>query len=452
MKKILATFFVLISFSATAGQRDVDLAKKVMPAVVHIEAQKEETMTPQTIPEDDNEKEKWFKKFFEEYQKHRKGGLGSGFFISPDGYVITNYHVIKGADKVFVIQVDETKDEAEIIGYDARADMALLKINAKDRPFVKFSTKKPVKGQDVLAVGSPLGLFGTVTTGIISATDRDIHGNHSHTFIQTDTAINRGNSGGPLFDMDGDVVGINTLIFSTIGENAGIGFAIPAETAIKITEKLMKKEKVSRAVLGVGFRPLNENVSAALGMPNQKGVIVLGVKPLGPADQAGIIVGDVIIEFNGQAITDSNIDLVKLVGSSPIGVPLPVKIVRSYKEQTLTVTLEEHIEEKEQEVKTIEIFGLTISEINDKVRKKYNYPKGFTGFVILAVSDDSPAKGEVQPGEILVDINHRLVKTLDQIKETYEEAKGKGKAMVLIIKNPLNIRFLVLETQEKGPK
>jgi serine protease Do len=264
---------------------------------------------------------------------------GSGFVISPDGYVVTNNHVIDGGNTIQVSFDRDNKYEADLIGTDQRTDLALLKIRASGKtfPFVKFSTGVPRVGDWVIAVGNPFGLGGTVTAGIVSAQGRDI-GSGPYDYMQIDAAVNKGNSGGPTFNLDGEVVGVNTAIYSPSGGNVGIAFAIPAKTATEVMDQLKSSGSVKRGWLGVRIQSVDEDVAASLGLPEAKGALVNDVNVPGPAADAGIKNGDAILAINGNKIIDSR-DLARQVANFTPGTKIEVKVLRAQREQTISVKL-----------------------------------------------------------------------------------------------------------------
>src|SRR5438067_12102466 len=333
-----------------------DLAAKLQPAVVNISTKQRVPVKAQSDP---------FEQFFRRFDPNQSqggtdnsggaqprtreaGSLGSGFIISPDGYVVTNNHLIQGltgtgtVDSVTVITTDRREYVARIVGRDETSDLALLKIEGRNLPFVKWgdSTRARV-GDWVLAIGNPYGLGGTVTAGIISALHRGITGVVAYDrYIQTDAAINMGNSGGPMFDLNGNVIGIDSALISPTGASVGIGLAIPAEAAKPVIDALMRGQRPSRGYLGVGLQPLDENLAPALGIPKDTGELVRSVVPNGPAARAGLVQGDVIVRVNGQQVTpDQTVSY--LVANSPVGSRVPLEIIRNGKHGTVTVQVAE---------------------------------------------------------------------------------------------------------------
>src|SRR5437016_2404405 len=342
-----------------------DLVAKLQPAVVNISTKQRVPVKAQADP-----LEEFFRRFDPNQQQggndsggssggaqprtREAGSLGSGFIISPDGYVVTNNHLIQGltgtgtVDTVTVITTDRKEYTARIIGRDETSDLALLKIEGRNLPFVKWgdSTKARV-GDWVIAIGDPYGVGSTVTAGIISALHRGITGVGAYDrYIQTDAAINMGNSGGPLFDLNGNVIGINSALISPTGASVGIGLAIPAEAAKPVIDSLMKGQRPSRGYLGVGLQPLDENLAPSLGLPKDSGEIVRSVVPNGPAARAGLQQGDVIVKVNGQAVTpDQTVSY--LVANTPVGSRVPLEIIRGGRHATVVVAVGERPTEEQ---------------------------------------------------------------------------------------------------------
>src|SRR3990170_6470555 len=332
-----------------------DLAARLQPAVVNISTKQRIPVRTQADPF-----EEFFRRFGgpgattptppgggEQPRTREAGSLGSGFIISPDGYVVTNNHLIQGAggagttvDSVTVILSDRKEYPARIIGRDSASDLALLKIEGNNLPFVTFgdSTRTRV-GDWVIAIGNPYGLGGTVTAGIVSALHRGITGVGAYDrYIQTDASINMGNSGGPMFDLNGNVIGINSALISPTGANVGIGLAIPAELARPVIDSLRRGQRPQRGYLGVGLQPLDENIAESLGLPKDSGEIVRSVQPGDPASKAGIQQGDVIVSVNRQPVTpDQTVSYI--IANTTVGSRVPVELIRDGKRQTVTVTV-----------------------------------------------------------------------------------------------------------------
>lgn len=330
--------------SASGGSGYVDLVEDVSPAVVFVEV----TASVQDADSDaglmnDPRFEEFMKRFGDEMLPQARNaprqGVGSGFIISDDGQIVTNHHVIEGAAQVRIKMADGTEFDATIIGSDPLTDIALLDIDGEDLPTVSFGSSDELRvGEEVIAVGSPFGLGGTVTSGIISAKSRNINSGPFDDFIQTDAAINRGNSGGPLFNMDGEVVGVNTAIYSPDGGSVGIGFSVPADLVTDIVADLKDDGEIERSWLGVQIKPVSDDVAHVLGLTAGEGVMVEDVVADSPADAAGIERGDVILRFAGADIAELR-DLTRGVAGEPAGSVAKIEVFRGGEQMTLDVTL-----------------------------------------------------------------------------------------------------------------
>ena len=334
-------FTVSIAHSSSVPESFADLAEKLSPSVVNISTttvieQKSREMPsfPPGSPFED-----FFKQFEKPGGKKRKAqSLGSGFIIDKSGYIITNNHVIDNAEKIMVILYDDTSFEATVVGKDPKTDVALLKINPKKTKLsaVKFGDSNKLRvGDWVMAIGNPFGFGGTVTAGIVSARGRNLSGSYDD-YIQTDASINRGNSGGPLFDMNGNVVGINTAIFSQSGGSVGIGFAVSSNLAKQVTDQIKQYGRTKRGWLGVLIQEISKEIADSLGMKSVKGALVSSATEGGPAQKAGVKTGDVILKFNGIDI-DTMKELPKVVAGTPVGKSVPLVILRNGKTITLNV-------------------------------------------------------------------------------------------------------------------
>ena len=332
-------------------------------------------------------------------ESERPQALGSGFVIDPTGYIVTNNHVIEQANEIKVKFQDDTELEAKLVGTDKLTDIALLKVDPKKAlPYLKFADSDKARvGHSVFAIGNPFGLGGTVTSGIISAFNRDINAGPYDSFIQTDASINRGNSGGPLFNLDGEVLGINTAIFSPTGGSVGIGFSIPSNLAKPIIEQLRKFGKTQRGWLGVRIQELTPEIAKSLGLKNEEGVLISMVNPGEPAEKGGLKSGDVILEFNGKKIKDVK-SLQRTVAESAVESKAKVKVWRDKREKSFTVKLGELEKfntakndqtDTNKEVVSDEIeidkIGLRLLGLNKETRAQYNIAKSVNGVVITAV-------------------------------------------------------------------
>jgi serine protease Do len=390
--------------------------------------------------------------------------LGSGFIISPDGYVVTNNHVISASQErgagavvssITVTLPDRKEYKATIVGRDQTSDLALLKIEAKNLPFVQFgdSTRTRV-GDWVVAIGNPFGLGGTVTAGIVSALHRSIGINGPYDrYIQTDASINQGNSGGPMFDLQGNVIGINTAIFSPTGGNVGIGFAIPAEEAKPIIDQLRSGQKVRRGYLGVGIQPMSEDIATSLGLPKDRGEIVARVEPGEAAARAGIRQGDVIVTVNGQEVSPDN-TLSYIVGKTAVGTRMPIEIIRGGQRKTVTVTLGERPPEDQlasnddagspdepsdngtptaPDQSTRNTLGLGFQSLTPDLARRLGVATTTRGVVINFVdpSSDAAANG-FQPRDIILQINNGPVPTVQAAAAQIDAAKKAKRSTVLL--------------------
>jgi serine protease Do len=387
---------------------------------------------------------------FEEHNQERKANsLGSGFIIDPEGYIVTNYHVIAEAEEVEVILNDDRHFKATIVGYDAKTDLALLKISTtKPLPYVKFGNSDIAKvGDWVLAIGNPFGLGGTVTAGIISAISRDINmGGFVDNFIQTDAAINKGSSGGPMFNMDGEVIGINTAIFSPSGGNVGIGFATPSSLAKPLLEQIKNKGKVQRSWLGVKIQPIDDEVVESLGLESKQGALVSEVTAGSPAAKAGISVGDIIIAFDGKQV-NNNRKLPRIVGEIPVGKKVEVTLIRKGKEKKLNVILAEFVDNLTEEKNNskygqdkqladenvLELSGVTLATLNDDIKQRFDVPEKY-GVVVMSVKRTSSwLKRGIQRGDIIVGVNQESVNNTLDLKRAIDMAKKQGKKSALFL-------------------
>ena len=466
----------LVAIPAAARGPDgiADVAEQVIEAVVNIStSQKVEQRsgpTPQLPPGSP------FEEFFEEFFKNRRGqgdpkaersprrvnSLGSGFVIDPDGIVVTNNHVIADADEITVVFNDGSKLKAELVGKDAKTDLAVLKVKP-DKPLksVKFGNSDRVRlGEWVVAIGNPFSLGGSVTAGIISARNRDINSGPYDNYIQTDAAINRGNSGGPLFNLEGEVIGVNTAIISPSGGSIGIGFAVPANTAMVVIDQLREFKEVRRGWLGVRIQQVTDDIAESLNIKPVRGALVAGVDDKGPAKPAGIEAGDVIVKFDGKEIREMR-DLPKIVGDTPVGKDVPVVIVRKGKEETKTVRLG-RLEDTPQQAsvkrdavpddKSVvqKALGLNLAGINDELRKKYKIKDGVKGVVIVGVDANSAAaEKRLNAGDVIVKVTDEEVNEAADVQKRIDQLKKDGKktALLLVANAEGDVRFVALTLQ-----
>ena len=375
-------------------------------------------------------------------------GIGSGFIISSDGYVVTNHHVIDKADEIIVTLTNGDEYKAEIQGSDEKTDVALLKlIDAKDLPIVKWGNdEKSRVGDWVLAIGNPFGLGGSASIGIISAIGRDINSGPYDDFIQVDAAINRGNSGGPLFNTKGQVIGINTAIYSPNGGSVGIGFSIPANMAKNVIAQLEKSGEVERAWIGVSIQRLDDELAEGFGRSNDHGALISSVEPGTPADKGGIQAGDIIIEFDGNEIKEMR-DLPRIVAQSAVGKKYSVKVWRDGKAKSLTIATERYPDDlsviggapsKEAEPKENTTLGAQLSELDDQQRRRYGISEQAEGVLVLSVEGRGlAAKNGLQRGDVIASLNMRSVRTPKQVDNEVSSAikAGRSTVPILIVRN-----------------
>src|SRR6187401_3044067 len=417
----IALLAITVPASARGPEGIADVAEQVIDTVVNVSTKQSVDLRSGAMPQLPPGSP--FEEFFEEFFKNRRGqngqngpgqnnqtptprrvnSLGSGFIIDPSGLVVTNSHVISEADEVSVILNDGTTLKAEVVGRDQKTDLALLKVTPT-RPLkaVKFGDSDRLRlGEWVIAIGNPFSLGGTVTAGIVSARNRDIQSGPYDNYILTDASINRGNSGGPLFNLNGEVIGVNTAIISPSGGSIGIGFAVPSKTVVPVVDQLREFKEVRRGWLGVRIQQVNDEIAESLSIKPARGALVAGIDDKGPAKPAGIEPGDVIVKFDGKDVKEMR-DLPKIVGDTPIGKDVPVVIIRKGKEETKTVRLG-RLEDTPQQasVKTDapapdksvvqKALGLNLANMSEDLRKKYKIKDGVKGVVIVEVDANSPA-------------------------------------------------------------
>ncbi len=363
--------------------------------------------------------------------------LGSGFIISADGYVVTNNHVIKKADEIIVRLSDRREFEADVVGTDARTDIALLKIDATGLPTLKFDEQDSLEvGEWVLAIGSPFGFDHSVTAGIVSAKGRSLPSENYVPFIQTDVAINPGNSGGPLFNMAGEVVGINSQIYSRTGGFMGLSFAIPIDVAMDVVAQLKDKGRVSRGWLGVYIQPVTQDLAESFGLDRPKGALVAEVIPDSPAAVAGIQVGDIIVAFAGEGVP-SSAALPPMVGAAPVGADREVKIVRQGRDKTIEVTIGELPEQdkmaQQQAPRTEDsgqVLGLELAPVPSRLRDAYELPEG--GVLVEEVASGAAREGGIREGDVLLKIGSQAVDSVKQARQLLADLPKDRPVPVLV--------------------
>ncbi len=456
-----------------AGPASVaDLAEGLLEAVVNISTSQriKGTEGQSTVPLPQAPDGSPFQDFFDEFFKDREGGggqrqvqsLGSGFVIdAAAGIVVTNNHVIADADEIEVNFSDGSKLKAELVGTDTKTDIAVLKVDPslKKLKEVHFGDSDRMRiGDWVMAIGNPFGLGGTVTVGIISARNRDIDAGPYDDFIQTDAAINRGNSGGPLFNMYGEVVGINTAIISPSGGSIGIGFSIPAAMATGVVAQLREFGEMRRGWLGVRIQPVTDEIAESIGLKVAQGALVSGIIKGGPVDNGVIEVGDVIIRFDGKDIKNSR-ELPLAVAESPVGKVVDVVVVRKGEEKTVQVTLgrleegeklaegETPGEETEGEVATASALGMSIGELTDEARTKFGINADVSGVVITEVAEGSAAADRgIVPGDVITAIAQESVSTPKDVLDRLASLKEQGRknALLMLASKTGELRFVTI--------
>lgn len=478
--RIIPVFMVVVAGLAfasapvqarSAPDSFAELAERLLPSVVNISTtqvqKKSEKGGPQVprFPEGSPFQD-FFKEFFDRQQRdtpqRRATSLGSGFVISDNGYVVTNNHVIAEADEITVTLHDDTKLEAKLIGRDPKTDLALLKVEPKS-PLVAVpfgDSGKTRVGDWVVAIGNPFGLGGTVTAGIVSARQRDINSGPYDDFIQTDASINRGNSGGPMFNLEGEVIGINTAIFSPSGGSVGIGFAIPANLARPIIEQLQQYGKARRGWLGVRIQTVTDEIAQSLGLEKATGALVASLTKDGPAEKHKIKVGDVILKFDNKIVGEMR-RLPRIVAETSIGKAVSVEVWRKGKRVRLPVTLGEFPEDdaklaaatpgqkrKPAAVVKVSELGMTLSTLTPELREQFKLEESMKGVVVTEIAPDGPAaEKRIPAGAIIRKIgpDQQVVRTPDEVRQKVEQArKAKLNTILVLIESGGAQRFVAL--------
>lgn len=435
IKPVLFAFFIAsLGFSGEAGAQFpsfADLAEKLTPSVVNISS------------------------FSQSETENGEGNtllsesLGSGFIIDGNGYIITNNHVVDKAESISITLSDNTKTEARVIGKDPKTDLALIKIETK-RPLnaVKFGDSDKIRvGDWVLAIGNPFGLGSSVTAGIVSAKSRDIESGPYDSFIQTDASINQGNSGGPMFNLQGEVIGISSAIFSTTGASQGVGFAIPANLARWVISQLKEHGEVKRGWIGIKIQPNTPEIADSLGISANQGVVVSGITEQGPAQKAGLQAGDIVLSFNRQPI-DNTKNLSRLIAETKIGTPAPIEIWRNGQKQTLTVPIELMPEETPLSAaketasdaaetpdngESLNIIGFTVKEISPELAERYKLAPSTSGVVVTDILPNSNASRKgIKIGDIIVKIDKRNIIGESAFHEYVNDARRENNRPVLL--------------------
>ena len=422
-----------------------------------------------------------FEEFFDDFFKNRRGGapkggerseaqprktnsLGSGFIIDSAGIVVTNNHVIADADEINVIMNDGTKIKAELVGVDKKTDLAVLKFKpVKPLVAVKFGDSDKLRlGEWVIAIGNPFSLGGSVTAGIVSARNRDISQGPYDSYIQTDASINRGNSGGPLFNLEGEVVGVNTLIISPTGGSIGIGFAVPSKTVSRVVDQLQQFGELRRGWLGVRIQQVTDEIAESLNIKPARGALVAGVDDKGPAKPAGIEPGDVVVKFDGKDVKDPK-DLSRAVADTAVGKEVDVVVIRKGNEETRKVTLgrlEDNEKVQQAAAKTKEdppeklvtqkALGLDLAALSKDLRSRFKIKDSVKGVVITGVDNASDAaEKRLSAGDVIVEVAQEAVTNAADIKKRVDQLKKDGKKSVLLLvaNGEGELRFVALSVQ-----
>nr|WP_281501840.1 Do family serine endopeptidase [Aliiroseovarius sp. F20344] len=476
---LLLAVVTLVATSVRADARGApdsfaDLAEKVSPAVVNITTSTivaSREGGPQPMIPEGSPFEEFFRDFLERNQNEPNGNqseprqrrsqaLGSGFVISEDGFIVTNNHVIEGADEILIEFFSRDEQlEAKVIGTDPNTDIALLKVES-DEPldYVSFGDSDIMRvGDWVMAVGNPLGQGFSVSAGIVSQRNRELSGNYDD-YIQTDAAINRGNSGGPLFNMEGEVIGVNTAILSPNGGSIGIGFAMSSAVVNRVIDQLKEFGETRRGWLGVRIQNITDDIAEALGLESTDGALVTDV-PDGPAKEAGIQVNDVILSFDGVNVTDSG-ELVRTVGNAPVGKAVRVMVLRDGKTETLKVTLgrrEDAVaasnnsqDTPSEPVEPSKLLGMSLAPLDDAAREALSLNPGDEGLAVLDIDEDSEAfeKG-VRAGDVISEAGQQPVISIEDLEASLQVARDGGrKSVLLLVRRDGNPRFVALSLDE----
>jgi len=445
------------------GESFADLAENSLPAVVNISTT--QTITPRERPElpPGTPFEDFFKDFFDrngEGQRPRQSSsLGSGFVIDPSGIVVTNNHVIDGADEIVVRFQDDSELPATVLGRDPKTDLAVLKVESpKPLPALKLGDSDEIRvGDWVIAIGNPFGLGGSVSAGIISARARDIRSGPYDDYLQTDAAINKGNSGGPMLNMAGEVIGVNSAIFSPTGGSVGIGFAVPTSLAGPVIDQLRRFGETKRGWLGVHIQTVTDEIAAQLKMDKARGALVASVSAGGPAEAGGIKDKDVIVAFDDKQI-DKVRQLPRIVAETEIGSTVPVRVWRDGGERTLQITVA-RLDESPEPAATaasdgpVEIvpLGIAVLPLDDGIKAEQNIAPDIDGVMIVAVDQDGPAaEKDVRAGDIIVEVNQDPVTSPAEVSKQVEATEAaKRKSVLMLLNRKGELRFVAVRPKKQ---
>ena len=462
--RVLVFVCLLLPLQLLAQLPDfTDLVEKQGPAVVNISTTQASTRSPlaqqfPNVPEDDP-----FFEFFRRFMPNQPGGprefqaqsLGSGFVITTDGYILTNAHVVQSADEITVRLTDKREFKAKVIGSDRRTDVALIKIEAAGLPVVKFGDPARLRvGEWVVAIGSPFGFDNTVTAGIVSAKGRSLPQENFVPFIQTDVAVNPGNSGGPLFNMRGEVVGINSQIYSRTGGFMGLSFAIPIDVANDIAQQLRTTGKITRGRIGVVIQPVTKELADGFGLPKPVGALVNSVEKGGPAEKAGIEAGDVIMRFDGKPIASSE-DLPRIVGSTRPGAKVTAQVWRNKATRDVQVVVAELQEDARAQRGTRPgakppaaapmVYGMSLSDLTDAQRKELKVEGG----VFVGEVQGAAARAGMRKGDVILAVNNQDVKTVEQFNQLMGQF-DKGRIVALLVRRGTNSLYVPFRLDPGG--
>ena len=458
IKTFLLSFIFIFVFNLNSNSQSIpgsfaDLAEKLMPSVVNISTTQTVVTRSNPFPGFEFPPGSPFGDMFKEFgtpQERQSSALGSGFIIDEKGIVVTNNHVIDGAEDIVVQVNGEKKFKAKVIGADPLSDIAVLQIETKEKFIpVKFGDSDKARiGDWVIAIGNPFGLGGTVTSGIISARNRSIGLSRYEDYIQTDASINSGNSGGPLFDMNGDVIGINTAILGRSG-NVGIGFSIPSNSAKIVIDQLLEFGETKRGWLGVRIQDVTKEIADVENLDEPRGALVASVAPNSPSEKAGVKAGDIILEFNGERIQEMK-ELPIIVARTEVGKKVKVKIWRNKKEIIKNITLgrletseDFKVAEKNTPLKDqrIESLKITVRELSKEDIKTRNLPNQTSGLVITQIDNDSPLANSIEVNSVILEAQKKKIKNSDDLNQIVQQVlKSNQKTILLVIYNSQNQR------------
>lgn len=431
-----------IDILSKTGQAMAEVTAAVKPAVVNISSTKTIKLSGMQSPFFDDP---FFRRFFgdefgpfERPREHKQSGLGSGVIVDKDGYILTNNHVIRDADEIKVKLSDKREFKGKVVGTDSKTDLAVIKIDSNHLPVIKLGDSEKLKvGETVIAIGNPFGLNQTVTSGIVSATGRANVGIADYEdFIQTDAAINPGNSGGALVNVKGELVGINTAIFSTSGGYQGIGFAIPSSMAKVVMDNLIKKGKVVRGWLGVSIQPVTPDLAKQFDIKDDKGALVGDVVEEGPAEKAGIKSGDVIIEFDGREVSDPS-SLRNSVAGTPPGKKVTLKIIRDGKMQKIDMNVAElpaELQKLHGEFDNL-LKGVMVQGLTPELKKNLDIPKRINGVVITDIEEGSPSGGLLMPNDVIVEVNRKRIYSMKDYEAVVSKIKSGQDILLLVFRS-----------------